>query len=321
MPTPSLLDGLLVSENPAIRWRAAVELLDRPLDDPSVRSARAVVPSYPPVARLLAAQKPGGYWGRPDYYLPRHSSTFWTLTVLADLGISRKNDHVRRAWEYLAVHQQPDGRFCRLRRVPRQGLVWDADTEPCTQARIVRFLVQFGYGDDPRTQAAFEWLLSVQRPDGMFCCRPAACGPGCLRATLDFLRAAVLLFTIASGPAIGRAGEALLGLLLHLGVQRHHVPDLWRTLQYPYFCYGLLPALDVLARLGYDPAHPRIAPALAGLLARRLPDGSWPLDEPVSHPPLDFGKPGLPNPWLTLDALAVLKRFGVQELSENQAQN
>lgn len=310
MPDPTLLDWLLVSENPAIRYRAAVELLDRPADDPHVRANRAVIPSYPAVARLLAAQKIGGYWITRDYYLPKHYGTFWTLSVLADLGISRKNDHIRRAWEFLAGHQQTNGQFCRMRRLPGQGLVWQTAPEPCTQARIIRFLVQLGYGDDPRVMAGFEWLLSVQHPNGMFGCPRAGSGSGCLRATLDFLRAAVLLFTIAAGPAIGRAGEVLLDLLMQTDMKRYHVPDLWQNLQYPYFGYGLLPALDVLSRLGYEPTHPRIAAALDYLLARRRPDNSWPLDEPVTRLPLDFGQPGQPNPWLTIDALSVLKRFG-----------
>jgi hypothetical protein len=70
----------------------------------------------------------------------------------------------------------------------------------CTQARIVRFLIQFGYGDDPRTRAALDWLLTTQRDDGMWLCDRAD-RHGCLRATLDFLRAAVLDPETAAHPA------------------------------------------------------------------------------------------------------------------------
>lgn len=38
-----------------------------------------------------------------------------------------------------------------------------------------------------------------------------------------------------------------------------------------------------------------------------IPDGTWPLDQTPPHPPLDFGRPGEPNKWLTLDALRVTK--------------
>jgi hypothetical protein len=46
---------------------------------------------------------------------------------------------------------------------------------------------------------------------------------------------------------------------------------------------------------------------MAYLLSRQLPNGTWPLDQSPSHPPLDFGQPGAPNKWLTVDALRVLK--------------
>jgi len=87
---------------------------------------------------------------------------------------------------------------------------------------------------------------------------------------------------------------------------RYHVGDGWTILVYPYFGYGLIPALEALARLGYTADHPKIAAAVDYLLSRRLPDGSWPLDERVSRPPLDFGQFSEPNKWLTLDTLRTL---------------
>jgi len=51
-----------------------------------VRAAQAAMADYAPVAELLAAQGPEGYWGQRDYYLPRTGlGTFWVLTVLGDL--------------------------------------------------------------------------------------------------------------------------------------------------------------------------------------------------------------------------------------------
>jgi hypothetical protein len=54
----------------------------------------------------------------------------------------------------------------------------------------------------------------------------------------------------------------------------------------------------------------RIAAAVAYLLSRQLPDGTWPMDQSWPSPPLDFGRVGEPNKWLTLDILRVLKRMG-----------
>jgi hypothetical protein len=90
---------------------------------------------------------------------------------------------------------------------------------------------------------------------------------------------------------------------------RYHVPDLWTILEYPYFGYTVISALDALARLGYRLEHPKVDAAVEYLLSRRLPDGTWPLDQSPRRPPFDVGQPGQPNRWLTLDALRVIKLF------------
>jgi hypothetical protein len=92
-------------------------------------------------------------------------------------------------------------------------------------------------------------------------------------------------------------------------MNKYHVGNPWTTLEYPYFDYGLIPALDALARLGYRWDDPRIAQALDYLLSRQLPEGAWPLDRERHRLPFEVGQPGKPNKWLTLDALRVVKLF------------
>jgi hypothetical protein len=82
---------------------------------------------------------------------------------------------------------------------------------------------------------------------------------------------------------------------------------LWTVLEYPYFGYGVISALDALARLGYTLEQPKVALATAWLLSRQWPNGTWPLDQSPRRPPFDVGQPGQPNKWLTLDALRVIK--------------
>ena len=82
---------LLEPENPSVRYWTLVDLLDRPADDPEALGARAAIPTFPPVAQLLAAQKRDGLWVKRDYYLPKYNGTFWVLSVLADLGLTGVN--------------------------------------------------------------------------------------------------------------------------------------------------------------------------------------------------------------------------------------
>jgi hypothetical protein len=302
------LPWLLEPEDPAVRYWTLRDLLDRPSDDAAVRDAWTSIASGSPVADLLAAQKPDGYWVKRDFYLPKHSGTFWVLIVLADLGLTAEVEGVQRGCEYLFAFQREHGGFCRRRRVQGRGIVWDEQGSPCTHARIVRLLLQFGYADDSRTRAALGWVLDTQRDDGMWHCRQDD-RHGCLRATLDVLRAAVLDPATAAELAISRAAEVVCALLMERRMGRFHVPDLWTVLEYPYFGYSVLGALDVLGRLGYGQEEPKVAAALEYVLSRQRLDGTWPLDGTPRRPPFDVGQPGQPNKWLTLDALRVIKLF------------
>ena len=303
-------EWLLEPENPPIRYWTLVDILDRSPNDGEVRAAQAAIPTYPPVAELLASQKPDGNWGSRDYYLPRASlGTFWVLTVLGDLGLTAEDEHVRRGCDFMFTHQRENGKFSRRRRVSGQGMVWREDTEPCTHARIVRFLLQFGFAQDPRVRQAIDWLLPIQRDDGMWFCRDEG-RRGCLRATIDVLRVAALDPPTASQPGIPQAADAVCELLMEPRMSRYHVGDKWGTwegLKYPYYGFSVISALDALARLGYTPEEPKIAGAVEYLLSRQSPDGTWPMDESWPSPPIDFGQPGEPNKWLTLDALRVVR--------------
>ena len=302
------LPWLLEPEDPPVRVGALTDLLERPPDDPEVRAARAAISSYPPAAGLLAAQKRDGYWVKRDYYLPKYDGTFWVLCVLGDLGLTAELEPIRRGCEFLFTFQRDHGAFCRRRRVAGKGVVWDTEPGPCTHARIVRFLIQVGYADDPRLRAAVDWLLSAQRDDGMWDCGSPR-RPGCLRATHDVLRVAALDAETASHPAVARAAAAVCDLLMEPRMDRYHVDLEWTTLEYPYFGYSLLSTLDALGRLGYTAQEPKIAAALDYLLDQQRPDGAWTLNQRRRRLPFDVGQPGEPNKWLTLDALRVIKQF------------
>jgi len=301
---------LLEPDCSPVRYWTLVDMVNRPADDPAVRAAQAAIPAYPPVVELLAAQDPEGYWTQRNYYLPRTSrGTFWVLSVLGDLGLTAEEEHVRRGCDFMFTHQRASGAFCRRQRVSGRGIVWQEDTEPCTHARVVRFLIQFGYAQDPRVRKAIGWLLPLQRDDGMWLCRGAG-DRGCLRATIDVLRVAALDPQTAVEPGIDRAAAAVCNLLMEARMSRYHVGEAWgtwRCLKYPYFGFSVISALDALARLGYAVEQPVVAAAVEYLLSRQLPDGSWPMDESWPNPPIDFGQPGQPNKWLTLDALRVVK--------------
>ena len=69
------------------------------------------------MAGIVAEQHRDGFWSKRDYYLPKYSGTFWTLTVLADLGLTADYEQIRRACEFMFDFQRDNGAFCRRRRV------------------------------------------------------------------------------------------------------------------------------------------------------------------------------------------------------------
>ena len=304
-PTPWLLEP----QDPAVRYQALRRLLDRPEDGPEVQEARSAVSAAPPASMILARQRPSGSWGNTrDYYLPKGTSTFWTLTVLADLGLTAEDAGVRRGCEFMFDCQRESGAFCRRRRVAGRGVMWREDTAPCNQARTLRFLTLFGYGEDARVRAGFEWLMGAQRPDGMWMCSRSDVRRGCLRATLDGLRAGVLCPDVAKLEGIHRAAEVVAGLLMEPRMSRYHSGGRWETLQYPTFGFSVLDALDALGALGYTVEDERVARARDYVLSRQLAGGTWPLDEEIRRPPADFGRAGEPSKWITLGAMCGLKR-------------
>ena len=108
-PLPWLLDA----SNPAVRHLALRDLLDRPADDPEVVDARNAATRTDPIASILAAQDPAGWWEKPGPgYATKYRGTVWQLIFLDQLGADPAEPRVRAACEYVLAHTQaPTGGF------------------------------------------------------------------------------------------------------------------------------------------------------------------------------------------------------------------
>lgn len=86
-PETDSLGWLLDDSTPAVRHLALRRLLGRSADDPDVRAAREAAMRTDPIAAILAAQNPAGWWGRPGSgYGPKYTGTVWQLIFLDQLG-------------------------------------------------------------------------------------------------------------------------------------------------------------------------------------------------------------------------------------------
>jgi len=310
---------LLEADQPAARFRALVDLLDRKEADAEVRSTRSRIAQVGWARDHLRQQGPKGFWEAREpknvkeyvdfLYFPVFRATNWRALVLSDLGLDSGNPRIKKIadllFEYKLRLSSPFNFF---------------HEEMCISANTARMLTRFGYSDDPRVRKLYDWLIEDQRKDGGWNCSQGT--PG----TLDVwepLAAFAALPKAKRSPkmedAITRGAEFYLERkLFHEG--RSYPP--WLRLHYPnHYYYDILVGLDVLTDLGFA-GDRRLRPALKILTDQRQRDGTWRMDRlhpdvgprTTIHPdkekikPLVVEEPGKPSKWLTLKALRVLKR-------------
>lgn len=324
-------DWLLAQPAAAVRYRTRVWLLG---EDPAapetaapgpaveqvaygpVAAERDALPGDPVIRRLLETQAPDGSWGGKGFYGPRHQSTFYVLSVLAEMGATRLTPPplgaaVERAAEFSFAFQAGNGEFYQFRRA-EGGKPSSLAPVPCVTIRAATFLAALGYAPDPRVSRAVDYLLSIQRPDGSCSCSGSGAMPrgyvsdkGCLGAAACFLALAEQM-PGGLGPA-ARAAAEFTERLYPRDPKGYHVADTWGALGYPYYHFAMDLAETgrlLLAELG--PTERVAEGAKLCLSKRRAEDGLWALEMRPAKPPVPPGRRGAPHPWITLRALRFL---------------
>jgi len=291
---------LLDPAEPAMRYLASRDLLAPTPSERTLARLRAAVPDAGWAAKILARQKKRTWWEtQRTCYWPKMKGTFWQLELLADLGLTRRDERIANAAEHwFRLHSGRDGGFSPWGPGPQSHL--------CTTGNAVRTLVRLGYERDERVRSAIQWLVDAQLEDGGWDCFTPP------RGTLDAWEA---LSAFAEIPephrsrevrtAIERGAEFYLGRrLLHEGARYPR----WWQIHYPWhYWYDVLVGLDFMTALGYG-RDPRMREALARLRAKRLPDGRWPLDGTNGDMRLEVQ--GRPSKMVTFLALRALRRAG-----------
>ncbi len=302
------VEWLLEKDQPAVRYYALTELLDRKENDPEVKEAYSLIPKRGWARDILNLQKPGGFWeSRKSLYRPKYTSTNWRAIVLSDLGLSSDDPKIKKMVS-LFFHDW----------LPLPSMENIFNDEVCVVGNTARMLTRFGYEDDHRVRKLFDRLVEDQKEDGGWHCFDSRSG------TLDGWEGMAAFAALPKSKrtrsiraSIDRGAEFYLERgLLHEG--KAYLP--WMRFHYPnHYYYDVLVGLDFLTRLGYG-QDKRLRPALELLKKKRQPNGTWLLDK--VHPDVGTGanyrirrKPkrfaleqeGKPSKWITLTALRVLK--------------
>jgi hypothetical protein len=322
-PLPWLLDPAA----PAVRNLALRELLDRPADDPDVSEARAAAMASPPIASILAAQHPDGWWAVPGSgYGPKYRSTVWSVIFLDQLGADGVDPRVRAACAYLLDHAiVPGGAFS----------IGTADAPPrasyqihCLNGNLLRAVIGFGLLDDPRVRDAIAWEVgAVLGSPGHRFWKGGTPGPGFACGANEGLPCAwgatKALLALARIPASDRDPDisAAIGvgveLLLSVPPETATYPagwgntkpnGSWFRLGFPSgYVTDVLQVMEAVCEAGAA-GDPRLAGAVDWLVAQQGPDGRY-VDRYAYAGKMaaDIDIPGKPSRWVTLRACRVLR--------------
>jgi len=328
-PLPWLLDD----EQPAVRHRALRELLDKPADDPHVVAARRAAMASDPIATILSAQDPEGWWVKPGVgYSPKYASTVWTLIFLDQLGADGADPRIRTGCEYLLRHSQaPNGGFSFSGG--RDGPT-SSGVAHCLNGNLLRALIGFGWLDDERVQASLDWEASAITGEGVerwyrsttsgpgFQCsinEHLPCGWGAAKAVLALARVP----EARRSPPLARALDAGIEFLLSVDPSGARYPMGWGNtepsrnwfkLGFPSgYVADVLQVLEAVGEAGRA-GDPRLANAVEWLLGQQVVPGRWPNRYRYTgkmHIDIDTGRG--PSRWVTLRALRVLKMVAEAE--------
>lgn len=323
------LRWLLDDEAPAVRHLALRWLLDRPYDDPEVAAARQAAMAADPIAAILAAEHPSGYWEKPGPgYATKYRGTVWQLMFLDQLGADPADPRVKAACEYVLAHTQASsGGFL------ASGCKEDAPPPPervihCLTGNLLRALLGFGWLDDPRVQRAIEWQARAitgeepvhysawGTPGPSFACVANAgqpCAWGAIKAMLALARIPIEAWSPLVERAMQLGGAFLLSsdpatALYPMSYANARPSDLWFKLGFPSgYVANVLENLEVLCEVGYA-TDARLRPSLEWLITKQDAQGRWRNEYAYNGKTwVDIERQGQASRWVTLRACHVLK--------------
>lgn len=334
MDMQSVIDELLDSENPSIRYKIRVNVIGEDPLSPSIRSLQMEIKQSDLVAELLNGRDASGRIAAPPSVYSKWQGAHWIMATLADIGYPPGDMGLAPIRDQLQEHWLSPTYYCEFaagsRAAAYQGTgvpVMQSRHRRCAsqQSNALWSILKLGLSNE-LTHDFAERLLHWQWPDGGWNCdkNPDATHSSFMESILP-LRALALYGTITNSQrALDGAKRASEIFLKRNLFTRQRDGSTMRKefmyLHYPlYWHYDILHGLKVMTEAGFID-DPRCEKALDLLVSKRLPDGGWPAEKKYYRAPA--GNPGNElvdwggtsarkmNPWVTADALFVLRSRG-----------
>jgi hypothetical protein len=255
----------------------------------------------------------------------------WCLITLAQLGASVDGDkRIQVACEYLMEEAFNSGGQLSISGTP-------SSTADCLQGNLCWAFLELGYQDE-RLEAAFEWMARTVTGEGLApkeekkapvryyagkCGPNFACGANnklpCAWGGVKVMGAFGSLPKSQQTPLIERAIQVGVDFLLGTDPAQAGYPSgfsakpsgNWWKFGFPvFYVTDILQIAEVLVKLGYG-GDPRLTNTLELIQEKSDQEGRWPLEYSYTRKTwVDFGPKKVPNKWVTLRAMRVLKRVG-----------
>lgn len=241
-------------------------------------------------------------------HVPHYRATIYRLSLLGDLGLRAEDARVIKGIEAVLQTQRDDGGF--PGHDPRRCAYGPYDV-----GLVVRFMHQFGLGDDPRVEKAYGWIKENQTPEGGWVGEKGECNPtpgGCLNGTAN-----VLWGLATSGEFVGKR-VAKRGIEYLTKSMRSPRLQYARQLSYPQFWNFWIDDIklaEIFIGIGVNTRNETLRRCLEKILSLQGKDGRW-LEQKEGFPDRFlkrfFPRRGQQSKWVTAKAMIVLRRAHVK---------
>ena len=322
-----VLDWLLEPNGSGIDYLVMRDLTDT--GEKELTAVRTRVHREGPIANILYKMNPEGYWEKPGPgYLPKYTSTVWSLLLLSQLGASIDADErISEACSYYLDHAMTEHGQISANGTPSQ-------TIDCLQGNMLTALMDMGFYD-LRMDKAYEWMAMTTTGEGVvpmgdkstplryysgkigpdFACganNKLSCAWGAVKVMMAFSRLVEEKRTALINRAISRGVDFLLGVDpatadYPCGYAAKPSGNWWKFGFPVFYITDILQIAEAMVKLGYG-TDPRLRNTLEFIQSKQDDQGRWYLEFDYKGKTWsEYGTKKQPNKWVTLRALRVLK--------------
>jgi len=324
--TQTIIDLLLNSDEPSIRFKVRVNVLGEDPNSTKIVQLRNEIRNSARVKKLLAERQADGTI--PHHPYGKWFGAHWILATLADIGYPTGDESLLPMRDQVYDWLFRIGSRAGIRRI-------NGRVRRCTsqESNCVYSTLTLGIADE-RTDDLVRRLIGWQWPDGGWNCdnRTQAVNSSYHESIIP-LRALALYAALKRSDearaAAERASELFLKrrLFKRLRDGRPIGPSYVQLSYPPYWHYGVLIGLKVMAEAGFIHDE-RCWDALDLLESKRLPDDGFPAERRYYKPTAQKRVAGRDlvnwggvskrkhNEWTTADALYVLRAAGRLEIQQ-----